>query len=772
MKIKKLLLVGCFIFGFQSFYGQNITWKQVDNNTKFSSNELMLRANYPEKYELFSTDFAALKNTLRQAPDESTSDAITDGLAVNLPSINGKVESFYVFYAPVMEPELAEKFPELRSYKAVSSKDASNIIHISISPEFGMHIMGHSGEGQTYYVDSYTKDLNSYITYSNQDLKNTQPFQCLTDDNNGTPFVPSEAEMQNYALMMDDGQYRTYRMALACTVEYAAYHVEQANMQTGTDAQKKQAVLAAMNALVTRLNSIFEKEMAIKFVLVGNNNKIIFLTNDNFDNTNSQVLIGQSQTVINQEIGAANYDIGHTLATGTGGGLAQLGAICQDAAKARGVSGVPEPVGDPFVVTIVSHEVGHQLGASHSFSDNENGSCAGNRSDQTAAEPGSGTTIMSYSGLCDPNNVNGSITDAYFHYMNLAQMKAVLLGSSCGTIVASGNATPVISHMQQITIPHSTPFVLTAEATDANNPTTLSYCWEQLDVEASTQPPLPENIDGPNFRSFPPTGRKYKSFPSESVVLAGTDQNNGIVQADWEVLTNVPNRIFKFGITVRDNNILRGGQTKSMMRGIKTANAGPFVITYPNNVTNAQNNWTIQWASGEQKTITWNVAGTTENGVNTANVKISISLNNGSTYSTLVESTPNNGSATITVPSLAQTNPNVRIKIEAIGNIFYTISKRFTIYGVNASQEDFELENFKLFPNPTSDQVTVAFTSKSNKEIRFEMFDFRGRKVYTKAIQNNGSIENTIDMSKMASGVYILHIKDGDQSMSKKVIRK
>lgn len=768
MKIKKLLLVGCFILGLQSNYGQNVSWKQVDPQKKFAPNELMLRDNFPTSYELFTTQFVDLKERLKSAPAEATATQYSDGLMLQLPAAHGKTEAYYVFYAPVMEEGLAAQFPELRSYKAIQANDPQTVMYISISPEFGMHMMGTTAEGTTYYVDTYTKDKNNYIFYDLKNISNKNAFQCFNDDK--VTELPQNSGNKTNSMLMNDGNLRTFKMALAGTVEYCAFHVNAAGLNAGNDVQKKTAVLAAMNALVTRLNSIYEREVASRFVLVDNNVALIFLTTDNFDNNNVQTLINQSQTVITQVIGANKFDIGHTLATETGGGLAALASVCVNANKARGVSGIPSPVGDPFAVTILSHEIGHQFGATHTFNDAINGSCQGNRSDQTAAEPGSGTTIMSYSGLCEPNNVNGDITDAYFHYLNLEQMRAVLSNATCPTLTANNNPAPIIQSLTKKTIPHSTPFILAASATDANNPTTLTYTWEQLDVDDAVQPPLAENVGGPNFRSFPPTGRKFRSFPSENVVLAGTlAEDNGVVSSTWERLTSVPNRTYNFGVTVRDNNALLGGQTKSMAMQVKTANAGPFLITSPNNITNSA---PVTWYSGQQQNITWNVAGTTANGVNTANVKISYSLNNGIDYITLVESTPNDGSEVVTLPVLDNTNTIVRIKIEAVGNIFYTVSKKITIFGKNVATTDFELDNFKLFPNPTADVLNVSFTSENTSDVVFELFDFRGRKVYSTAVKNNGTVNHSISMQHMASGVYVLNIKDGTKTMSKKVVRK
>ncbi len=746
-------------------FSQSIKWSIPVNKKEYSDEQLMPRGSYPKLYELFQTDFTFLKNELLKAPQEEQAQ-LTDGLQVELPAVSGKPEVFYVFYAPVMAPELAEKYPELRSYKAVNAKDPSNIIHISVSPEFGMHFIGYNNKGQTYYVDTYTRDLNTYILYNRNDISNSSLFECLVPGNESSNTTDPA---YNVAQRIDDNKYRTYRLAMACTTEYASFHINAANLNNGTLQQKKQAVLAAMNVTVTRLNSVYERDVAAKLVLVANNDQIIFVDQDNFSNGSPGQLINQSQSVITSTIGTANFDIGHTVSTGAGG-LAILGSLCIPSEKARGITGTSNPVGDPFDIDYVAHEIGHQFGANHTFNATT-GSCGGgNRNLPTAMEPGSGSTIMGYASLCGMNNVQNH-SDAYFHTISLQEMAAHIQSTNCGTIINANNAAPSVNAGAGYTIPNATPFVLTASATDSNNANSLTYTWEQTDNNTSTQPPVATSTGGPLFRSIVPSDSPSRSFPSYQTVLSGTSLNNGIVGSTWERLPSVA-RNLNFTVTVRDNNIINGGQTKHANTLVKVANTGPFVITYPNNVTNQQNNWTIQWASGEQKTITWNVAGTTGNGINTANVKISYSLDDGATFTPFVEETPNDGSEEVTLPVLAETNPNVRIKIEAVGNIFYTVSKKVTIYGENAADEQFELTDFKLYPNPASEFFTVEFTSTTNQEITFQLFDYSGRQVFYDRIPNNGTVYKSIATHTLASGVYILNIKDGNQKISKKIVKK
>jgi subtilisin-like proprotein convertase family protein len=405
-----------------------------------------------------------------------------------------------------------------------------------------------------------------------------------------------------------------------------------------------------MNVSMTRINGIFERDMSLTMQLIPNNLDIIFITSDSFDNNNAGTLINQSQTVIDSFIGSANYDIGHTVSTG-GGGLAQLNSPCTGN-KARGITGSFSPVGDPFDVDFVAHEMGHQFGATHT----QNNNCQ--RTNSTAVEPGSASTIMGYAGICSPNVQNNS--DAYFHSFSLAQMDNFVAGTgNCSNNINNNNDAPVIQPIQNYTIPRSTAFVLEGNATDANGDA-LTYCWEQTDTGIAIQPPTATDAaNGPRFRSRNPSTNPNRYMPFMSTILSGSTANT------WEVVPSIA-KTMNFSLVVRDNATPNGGQTaRTNMTVTTVANAGPFLLTAPN--TN------VSWPAGSNQNVTWNVAGTTANGVDTPYVDIYLSNSGGSSFPVLLASkVPNDGSEVITVPnSIGTTN---RIMVKGHENIFLDVS--------------------------------------------------------------------------------------------------
>ena len=308
-----------------------------------------------------------------------------------------------------------------------------------------------------------------------------------------------------------------------------------------------------------------------------------------------EVLISENQTNIDNVIGSFNYDIGHVFSTG-GGGLAGLGVVCTNS-KASGVTGQSSPVGDPFDIDYVAHEMGHQFGATHTF----NNSCNNNRTNGTAFEPGSGSTIMAYAGICGPNIQNNS--DAVFHIASVSQVFNFIEQSS-GSICAdfnpiNNNAPTINSSVADKTIPYGTPFVLEADIIDSDNEN-LTYTWEQIDNEISVQPPDSLSTNGPNFRSLLPSDDPKRFFPKYEIVL------NGGLSTQWEVLPWT-SRSMSFGLLARDNNP-EGGQSVAEVVDLTVADAGPFEVT-------SQATEGINWQPGQTETITWNVNGTDANGL-------------------------------------------------------------------------------------------------------------------------------------------------------------
>lgn len=650
--MKKLLLLTSFlVLFFGNSYGQEL-WKSVSAQ-EVAGREKLARDSNPQTFKLFELNLGALKTTLAAAPSRLSGQ--TSDVIVSFPNPQGELEKYRIYEASVMHPELAARHPEIQSYVGKGIDDPTATIRFSVTL-FGLHTMTLSGKHGTTYIDPYTKDLKNYIVYSRSELTTSKTFQCnvIDEPGNATPEVPAELLRSNTSVFI------TYRLAMSCTIEYAAFHVNAAGMGGGTLAQKKAAVLAAMNVTMTRINGVYERDLAVTMTLIPNNEDIIFITSDNYDNDNTNnALLDQSQTTIDAVIGTANYDIGHTVSTG-GGGVAQRPSVCNPTGKARGITGLPSPVGDAYDIDFVAHEMGHQFGGSHTFNSDQGNCAPPNRMTSSSFEPGSGTTIMGYAGICAPHDVQLH-SDAYFHARSLIEIQAVLNGSgSCGATVPNGNTPPVVNAGSDYTIPYGTAFALTGTATDVDA-TALTYCWEQYNATVSVQPPVVTNTTGPNFRSYEPSANPKRYFPKFSDVLA----NN--LAPTWEVIPNVA-RSMSFSLVVRDNGGPLGGQTERSTMQVTFANTGPFKVT-------SQTTNTEYWLQNTTHNVTWDVAGTTANGINTALVNIRLSIDGGVTFPYLLaENTANDGTETVTAPDAVSTH--CRIMVEAVGNVFYALNSR------------------------------------------------------------------------------------------------
>lgn len=644
---KKLLLAMFAVLFFSNIYCQKSVWKKTSLD-RVESLQKAERISMPFKYELYSLEMQNLKSSLMLAPDDLS--GVFSNIIVTFPNSNGSLENYRIYESLIMEKELAEKFPEMKTYLGKGINDPTATIRFSIT-QFGFHGMILSGKTGTTFIDTYTTDLNNYIVYDKSNMSNVRNFSCDFDEINHEVLknVSSESFQRT-----GDGNFRTYRLAMACTGEYAAFH-------GGTVA----GALAAIVVTVNRVNAIYERDLSARLVLVANNNLIIYTNagTDPYTNNNGGTMLGQNQTNVTTVIGSANYDIGHVVSTG-GGGVAGLGVVCNNSQKARGVTGANAPVGDPFDIDYVAHEIGHQFGCNHTF----NNSCSGNRNSSTAVEPGSGSTIMAYAGICSPNVQSNS--DAHFSFISIAEANTrTFLGTSCAVVTPNGNIAPVVNAGPDYIIPKGTAFVLKGAATDANGDA-LTYCWEQTNNEISTQAPLQTATNGPNFRSRPPVASPDRYMPRIQDVI-----NNNLAPT-WEVVPNVV-RTMNFALTVRDNRSPNGGQTGRDDMVVTTASVGPFLVNTPNTA--------VSWVAGTNQNVTWDVAGTTENGINASFVDILLSTDGGFTYPIFLASkVPNDGSEIITVPN----NPGSqnRIMVRGYSHIFYDISNtNFTISSAPSS---------------------------------------------------------------------------------------
>ena len=732
IEMKKIFLITIFsVFLFVNSYGQSAFWKQVPKE-RVSKVHKMERVSTPEQYKLFRLNLSALKEQLLEAPLDTNGSM--SNVIVDFPNPDGKLDHYRIYEAPIMEEALANKYPDIKSYMGKGIDDPTATIRFSLTL-FGLHTMTTSGDKGTSFIDTYTKDLKDYIVYNKSDVQTTRNFKCLVENTAEVPLEGLRMATET-GQRASGGQFSVYRLAMACTVEYAAYHVNAAGLSSGTLAQKKAAVLAAMNVTMTRVNGIFERDMSLRMNLVANNNAIIFIDSDSFTNNDAYKLIDESQTVIDAAIGSANYDIGHTFSTG-GGGLAAMGSPCSSG-KARGITGSGAPVGDGYDIDYVAHEMGHQFGANHT----QNNSC--NRNDATAVEPGSGSTIMGYAGICAPDVQNNS--DAHFHAVSIAEMSAFVSGSgSCAVTTSNGNSAPIVNAGLDYTIPKGTAFILKGSATDTTIGSALTYCWEQTDTEASTQPPVQGATNGPNFRSNLPTSSPDRYMPSLSSVIA----NN--LAPTWEVVPTVA-RSMNFALTVRDNVTTNGGQTGRDNVVITTASVGPFLVNSPNTA--------VSWIPGSNQTVTWSVAGTTANNINATYVDILLSKDGGNTYPVLLASkVPNDGSEVITVPnSPGATN---RIMVRGYNHIFYDISNvNFTIAAATST--------FSVAFSGTAEEQNKSTCQGSDATFSFPyttLSGFNGTTTFSATGLPGGAIATFSPVSTSAAGNVALTISNTNSSV-------
>lgn len=710
-------------------------------------------------FKIFSLDTERIAQELKSVP-KRTVYGKENGVTIRFPNLDGAFRTYKIMEASTMTPQLQEKYGDIRSFVGYDIDNPLNKIRFTIDPYFGLNGMFREN-GKIVYIDSYTYDNKNYILYDRKDAKSSRAHQCLVDETDDEKKLHVQ-KLENKTVV--DGLLRTYRLAIATTIEYTTYISQQAGVANGTDAQKKAATMAAINLSVNRLNEIYENDLSVTFQLVPNNDSVIFIANDTYDPTSASQMTNENQVIMDNVIGNANYDIGHVFFRATQGndnGLAATPAVCNIANKARAVTGSAIPVGDPFVIDFVAHEVGHQFGARHT----QNNGC--NRYTPTSIEPGSASTIMGYAGICSPNVQSNS--DAYFHSVSIAEMYLrVTGGGNCAVNTVTENNEPIVNAGLDRTIPKDTPFLLQGTATDPDGDA-ITYNWEQIDFGAAPMPPQPTNAVGPLFRSIFASSSAGRYFPRLSTIVEGYDPTIFVSgnYRTWEKLPSV-DRVMNFSLLVRDNNPLGGQTGRDDIQLTVVSSAGPFVVT-------SQNTAGTVWNVGESKTISWNVANTNILPVNTPNVTILMSLDGGQTFPvTLVSSTPNNGSYTFTVPAGIGVSSNARIMVKAIDNVFLNVNtQNFSINSTLGTSDLIVDENeFSIYPNPSNGVFTIQ--TKSKQDIQYSVYSADGRLLIGDKIlmSRNGMISDKIDLSDFISGVYLLKLSLNGTTVTKKLMIK
>lgn len=699
-------------------FGQKV-WEKTSKST----NDQVITTQLPNSYQLYDIDIVETKKILKNAPERFKTLLNETSTIFTIPNKEGELQSFKILEAPMLAPELAARFPMIKTYIGQGIEDPTAVLNLSIGTD-GLHAMIRAAGKSPLFIDPYTKDRNKYISYSKADQPKQTEFVCgVTGE--GLTTQPTVISTEKN---ITDGQLRQYDLVIATTIEYSAFHLANQSIPSGaTTAEKKAAVLSAITTTINRVKGIYETELSVTFVLNANEDSVIFIDSDNFTNSDADFLIEESQTEIDNAIGNANYDVGHTFSTG-GGGLAAGGGICTISDKAKAITGSNSPIGDSYDVDFVAHEIGHHFGANHTYNGTGAGSCNTSEPGVTA-EPGSGTTIMAYAGICNELNVQSN-SDAYFHILSLKEINDRLTNTGdftntsfwlqCSINTSTGNNEPVTNAGSDYTIPQGTAFLLTGSSVDADGDA-VTYCWDQLDLEQPNIYPLVSTTStGPLYRSLEPIASPSRYMPKFETVY------NGSLQSTWEVTPTVA-RSLNFNLTTRDNKA-SGGQSTSDDMLVTVASVGPFGVS--------SQSTTEVWTDGESQAITWNVAGTTANNINVANVEITLVNSAGTVLSTLAASTPNDGSHSVTVPSLVAND--VRVKVTAIGNIFYALNGAIIAVnttlgycntlcpssGSTSNADGTTLVNFGTINNPSTGAPDYSdFTAISTDLVRGQSYD-------------------------------------------------
>jgi len=756
--MKKFILFFTIVLSFAQIDAQEkAMWNKVSQE-KVSRLERIKKTSYSENQQFYTLNIDVLRKKLSVAKTQRSGLSNT---VIEFPTVNGEFEKFQVWENSNFAPELQQKYPNIRAYVGRSISDKATTINFSLSPR-GIQTMILKADNNSEFIEPASKEGEFYILFDSKTrVTEKLPFVCKTIDKKINQDALNRTQLTSRA---NNQSYKTLRLALSCTGEYAAYF------------GGKEAALAAMNATMTRVNGIFEKDLAVHLNIIANNDLVIY-TNPNSDpysdaSTGSEGdWNSELQNNLTKILGNEVYDIGHLFgASGGGGNAGCIGCVCDDdkgvnsETKGSGFTSPSDnvPEGDSFDVDYVAHEMGHQLGANHTFSYE-------NESTSVQVEPGSGTTIMGYAGVAKPTSLNiQDNSDPYFTYRSILQIQNNLATKTCPVSTLITNSPPVVNAGLDFTVPSGTAYILKGTASDVNGDT-LTYCWEQNNSAMGSQSgsssiATATKPSGPVFRSFPPTSSPDRYLPEFSKVLSGR------LTSTWESISSV-SRTLKFTLTVRDNNP-NGSQTGTDEVNITSrvpynastapTGAGPFKVT-------SQSVAGITWNQGTTQTITWDVNNVTSL-PGSANVNIKLSIDGGATFPYILASNvSNDGSDVITVPSIPTAASNCRILIEPTGNVYYAVnSKGFAI--ASLSNKDFNFTNFSLYPNPNQGSFTVQFDSSSKNTIDIRIHDLRGRCVFEKQYFNKGLFNEDIKLKSVQSGIYLVTIKEGENKAVKKII--
>ena len=743
LTMKKTLLSLFALLCFTLIFGQKDNlWTPAKNLT---NKEIKANKRAISTPTLFDLDVDKLKQIVSESPRKTTK-LSKSAVTISFPISESEFQNFSIYKTSNFSPELEAAHPEIATYYGESIDGKSAKIYFSLSP-LGLSSMQLRLGKEAIFVEPYDNNNSTYVVYKKSDKGSSKnKFECATSAKSST-----DGLKMGKILSADDGLLRTYRLALSCTGEYTQYF-------GGT----KALALAAMNNTMTRVNGVFENDFAIRLVLIPEQENIIFTSasTDPYSNATAGADGAWNTELMNvlhgttYGIGDSKFDIGHLFgASGGGGNAGCIGCVCNNSTtydateqwywyKGQGYTSPADdvPSGDSFDIDYVAHEIGHQFGGNHTFTDSEEYTIA-------QVEPGSGSTIMGYAGITTEDVQAHS--DPYFHAVSIQQITEYVKSTSgsCSVNTPTGNNAPTANAGADFTIPKSTPFVLTGSASDSNGDA-LTYTWEQMDVQNSTTSnPSATKTTGPAFRSYSPTTSPVRYFPKMSSVLNGATTTAGL-ELNVEVLPSV-SRTLNFRFTARDNKANGAGNAYDDMIVTVNSSYGPLTVT-------SQNAAGISYPQGSSQNVTWNVANT-----NTlaANVDILLSTDSGNTWSTLITGTPNDGTQSVTIPNI--TSNTCRFMVKASGNIFFNVNT--ANFSITAPDTEVPTAPTLSANNTTSTKTTLSWTGATDN-VAVASYDIY--KDGTLVANSTTSPYTVTGLSASTSYVFTVKAKDASNNIS------
>lgn len=743
LTMKKTLLSLFALLCFTLIFGQKDNlWTPAKNLT---NKEIKANKRAISTPTLFNLDVDKLKQIISESPRKTTK-LSKSAVTISFPISESEFQNFSIYKTSNFSPELEALHPEITTYYGESINGKSAKIYFSISP-LGLSSMQLRLGKEAVFVEPYDNNNSTYVVYKKSDKGiSKNKFECATSAKSST-----DGLKMGKILSADDGLLRTYRLALSCTGEYTQYF-------GGT----KALALAAMNNTMTRVNGVFENDFAIRLVLIPEQENIIFTSasTDPYSNATAGADGAWNTELMNvlhgttYGIGDSKFDIGHLFgASGGGGNAGCIGCVCNNSTtydateqwywyKGQGFTSPADnvPSGDSFDIDYVAHEIGHQFGGNHTFTDSEEYTIA-------QVEPGSGSTIMGYAGITTEDVQAHS--DPYFHAVSIQQITEYVKSTSgsCSVNTPTGNNAPTANAGADFTIPKSTPFMLTGSASDSNGDA-LTYTWEQMDIQNSTiSNPSATKTTGPAFRSYSPTTSPVRYFPKMSSVLNGATTTAGL-ELNVEVLPSV-SRTLKFRFTARDNKANGAGNAYDDMVVTVNSSYGPLTVT-------SQNAAGISYPQGSSQNVTWNVANT-----NTlaANVDILLSTDSGNTWSTLITGTPNDGTQSVTIPNI--TSNTCRFMVKASGNIFFNVN--IANFSITAPDTEVPTAPTLSANNTTSTKTTLSWTGATDN-VAVASYDIY--KDGTLVANSTTSPYTVTGLSASTSYVFTVKAKDASNNIS------